>query len=84
MFITLIIITLAKHNNKLPDDGLRNRNMQEHFNVNFNVSLNIFLEQSSCAYSWVNKRCLIYDIRIICLVTNQNSPNNEATYIVYV
>ena len=37
----LIIITLAKHDNKLPDDGLLNRNMHEHFKVNFNVSFNI-------------------------------------------
>ena len=29
--------------------------MQEHFNVNFNVSFNIFLEQSSCAFGWINK-----------------------------
>jgi len=27
-----------------------------HFNVNFNVSFNIFLEHSSCAFSWINKR----------------------------
>jgi len=25
-------------------------------NVNFNVNFNIFLEQSSCAFSWINKR----------------------------
>ena len=37
----LIIITLAKRKNKLPDDGLLNRNMSEHFNVNFDVSFNI-------------------------------------------
>ena len=24
----------------LPDDGLLNQNMQEHFNINFNVSCN--------------------------------------------
>jgi len=30
--------------------------MEEHFNVNFNASLNNFLEQSSCAFSWINKR----------------------------
>jgi len=27
----------------------------KHFNVNFNVTFNIFLEQSSCAFSWINK-----------------------------
>jgi len=26
------------------------------FKVNFNVSFNIFLEQSSSAFSWINKR----------------------------
>ena len=30
--------------------------MKEYFNVNFNVSFNIFLENSSCAVSWKNKR----------------------------
>jgi len=30
--------------------------MEDQFNVNFNVSFNIFLEQSSCAFSWINKR----------------------------
>jgi len=25
-------------------------------NVNFNASFNIFPEQSSCAFSWINKR----------------------------
>jgi len=30
--------------------------MYEHFNVNFNVRFNIFLEHSSCAFSWINKR----------------------------
>jgi len=30
--------------------------MYEHFGVNFNVSFNNFLEQSSCAFSWINKR----------------------------
>ena len=47
---------LLKHNNKLPDDGLLNRNMWEHFNVNFDVSFNIFVQQSSCAFRWINKR----------------------------
>jgi len=28
----------------------------EHFNVNFNVRFNNFLEQSSCAFSWINRR----------------------------
>ena len=26
------------------------------FNINFNVSFNIFLEQSSCAFIWANER----------------------------
>ena len=30
--------------------------MYEHFNVNFNVRFDIFLEQSSCVFSWINKR----------------------------
>jgi len=30
--------------------------MLENFNVNFKVSFNIFLEQSSCAFSWIDKR----------------------------
>ena len=30
--------------------------MYEHFGVNFNVSFNNFLEQSSCAFSWINNR----------------------------
>ena len=38
-----IIVTSAKHNNKLPDDGLSNRNMLGHFDVHFNASFNIFL-----------------------------------------
>jgi len=28
-----------------------------HFNINFNVSFNSCLEQSSCVFSWINKRC---------------------------
>ena len=46
------IITLAKHGNELSDDSLLNWNMLEHFSVNFNI----FLEQSDCAFSWINKR----------------------------
>ena len=30
--------------------------MQQHVNVNCNVSFNDFLEQSSCPFSWINKR----------------------------
>jgi len=30
--------------------------MLEHFNVNFDVSFNIFLEQPSCAFGWLDKR----------------------------
>ena len=29
--------------------------MWEHFNLNFNVSFNIFLEQSVCGLGWINK-----------------------------
>jgi len=30
--------------------------VKSNFNVNFNVSFNSFLEQTSCAFSWINKR----------------------------
>ena len=39
-------------NSKLPDDGCITKTGKNTFNVSFNISL----EQSICAFSWINKR----------------------------